>query len=103
MLPDGVLVFPVCIYRSHNGTVGGNSIQSVAVKDPGHLPQAGYAHASAVHFGSGSGHGRYQRFGVGMFRGLIERFSVTDFHNFAEIHDCNTVADMFNNAQVRVR
>ena len=48
----------------------------------------------------GLGYSREQRFGVGVAR-LVEEFGGRrDLDNFADIHHCHTVANMFDHAQI---
>lgn len=70
------------------------------VHNAGHLAQHLYALTILVHLGVSDGNGREQRTGIGVQRVAVQLLAGGNLHNFAEVHDDDTVADMLDHRQV---
>ncbi len=59
-----------------------------------------YGDALALVVGVGGGYGGQESYRVGMKGILIESLGCGDFNNLTEVHDCNAVGDVFDDAEV---
>ena len=50
--------------------------------------------------GIGARHGRHERFGVGVERCQVERIDIGQFDDAAQVHDGDSVADVFDHREV---